>query len=246
MRALVLFALTCLLLVPLSPAAAAVYKYVDESGRTVFVGSEAKIPARYRSATTEVQTARPAVAEASDETSAENGETDVKTDVSEVVEPAELPARTITDRAIEQRARQEAANLERARAYQTPVMVRGNRVLVPVEIIVGGKSAHLMLQLDDTAPTTTIHRSSVQELRFTAGEPISLPGSGNRTIKAEKVLAGLIDIGPFELKDYPVALVSPQGGSRAFDGTLGADFLKGHPYSVDFNREMLRWQQPGK
>jgi len=245
MRALFFFVLTCLLLASLSPADATVYKYVDENGRTVFVDGESRIPARYRGATTQVQTARPAVAEVSDETPSENGEkeTDVKAEDTEPVEP---PARTITDRAIEQRARQEVANLERARAYQTPIMVRGNRVLVPVELVAAGKSAHLMLLLDDAAPITTIHRSAVQELRFSAGEQINLPGSGNRAIKAEKVLAGLIDIGPFELKDYPVALVSPQGGSRTFDGTLGADFLKSHPYSVDFNREMLRWQQPGK
>ena len=246
MRSSVIFALICLMLAPLSPAAAAVYKYIDESGRTVFVDGEARIPARYRGTSTQVQAARPAAPEASDETAPASGGGDTKAEAAEPAEPAEPAARTITDRALEQRARQEVADLERARAYQTPVMVRGNRVMVPVEIIVGGKSAHLMLQLDDTTPITTIHRSAVQELRFPAGEQIDLPGSGNRTIKAEKVLAGMIDIGPFELKDFPLALVTPQGGSRAFDGTLGADFLKGHPYSVDSEREMLRWQPPGK
>lgn len=241
MRAPVIFALICLLLAPLSPAAAAVYKYVDESGRTIFVDGEAKIPARYRGTSTQVQSARPAPPETSDATLSQSGEAETQ---AETADPAEPPARTITDRDIEQRARQEAAKLERARAYQTPVMARGNLVMVPVEIIVGGKSAHLMLQLDDAAPITTIHRSAVQELPFPAGEQINLPGSGNRAVKAEKVAAGLIDIGPFELKNFPVALVTPQGGSRAFDGILGSDFLKDHPYTVDFEREMLRWQPP--
>jgi hypothetical protein len=81
-------------------------------------------------------------------------------------------------------------------------------------------------------------------LRFPPGEQIDLQGSGNRAIKAEKVLAGLIDIGPFELKDFPVALITPQGDTHAFDGTLGNDFLKDHPYVVDYAREMLRWKQP--
>jgi hypothetical protein len=158
----------------------------------------------------------------------------------------ERPAQTITDRASEQLARQEAAKLDRARAYQTPVMVRGSRVMVPVEISRDGKTAHLMMLLDDKAPTTVIHRTAVEELRFPPGEQVTLTGTGNRAVKAEKVLAGLIDIGPFELRNYPVVLITPQGGTRSFDGTLGIDFLKDHPYTVDFDREMLRWQQPGK
>ena len=38
-----LCALTCLLLAPFAQAVAAVYKYTDESGRTVFVDSESRI-----------------------------------------------------------------------------------------------------------------------------------------------------------------------------------------------------------
>lgn len=157
-------------------------------------------------------------------------------------QPVVVPAKAITDRASEQQARQEVARLDRERAHQTPVMVRGNRVMVPVEIVVGGKDAHLMLLLDDKAPTTTIHRDSLQELRLPPGEAVTLQGTGSRAVKGEKVLLGLVDIGPFELKDFPVVLVTPQGGTRSFDGTLGLDFLKNHPYAVDFEREMLRWK----
>ncbi len=84
----------------------------------------------------------------------------------------------------------------------------------------------------------------MQALPFPAGKQISLPDAGNRTVKAERVVAGLVDIGPFELNDFPVALVTPQGGSIVFDGVLGADFLNSHPYTVDSAQEMLRWQPP--
>jgi hypothetical protein len=238
-------ALICLLLTLAIDAAAAVYRYTDESGRTVFVDGEEKIPARYRSTSSQIQTSRPTVPSTA-------GEGDVVSadqpgqpgETGEVIEPPEPAAQTIVDRTLEQRARQEAAQLDRARTYQTPVMVRGNRVLVPVEIVNGGQSAHLMLLLDADTPMTTLHRSAVQGLRFPPGEQTTLQMAGGRAVKAEKVLAGLIDIGPFELKEFPVALITPQGGSRAFDGTLGMDFLKDHPYTVDYQREMLRWQQP--
>ncbi len=240
-----LCALICLLLAPFVQANAAVYKYTDESGRTVFVDSESRIPARYRSVSNQVQTtARPAeVLPAAEDEAGDAGEPKEATASAEPEEPA---ARTITDRALEQRARQEAASLDLARTYQTPVVVRGGRVLVPVEVVHGGKAAHLMLLLDDNAPTTIFYRSAVQALSFTPGEQTSLPGTGNRSFKAEKVLVGIVDIGPFELKDFPVVLTTPQGGVRAFDGTLGMDFLKDHPYTVDYGREMLKWQLPGR
>ncbi|GEM_PF-5024352 len=232
---------------PATEVGAAVYKYTDESGRSYFVDGETRIPERYRGSASQVQSARPAAPQASateeEGTPAGQAESAEKAEKAEVVEPA---ARTITDKTLEQRARQEAAKLDQARAYQTPVMARGNRVLVPVELRLGGKDAHLMLLLDDKAPVTTIHRSAVEELRFPPGEQITLPGTGNRNVKAEKVVAGLVDIGPFELKDFPVVLVTPQGGTRAFDGTLGVDFLKDHPYTVDYEREMLRWKLPGQ
>ncbi len=234
-----LCALTCLLLAPFAQAVAAVYKYTDESGRTVFVDSESRIPARYRNVSDQVQTTRPAAVQpVAEEEAGDTGEPKEPTASAEPDEPA---ARIITDRALEQRARQEAASLDRARAYQTPVVVRGGRVLVPVEVIHGGEAAHLMLVLDDNAPATIFYRNALQGLSFAPGEQTNLPGTGTRPVKGEKVLVGLIDIGPFELKDFPVALVTPQGGVRAFDGTLGMDFLKDHPYSVDYNREMLRW-----
>ena len=238
----------CLLTTAFSGAEAAVYKYKDQSGRTVFVDEESRIPSQYRGAANQVKTAPAPVAAQPVEEASETGGTAAteNTGGEKPAEALEPPARTITDKGLEQRARQEAASLDRARAYQTPVMVRGSRVLVPVEVISGGKSAHLMMLLDDKAQLTTIHRPAVQELRFSPGEQLSLQGSGSRAVKAEKVLAGTIDIGPFELKDFPVALITPQGGAASFDGTLGQDFLKDHPYTVDFAREMLRWQQPGK
>ena len=245
MRALAIFgALTCLLLTPFAAADAAVYKYTDENGRTVFVDSESRIPARYRSGSDQVQATRPAAVATAAE--GDEGGTGESKEAEESAEPEEPEARTITDRSLEQRARQEAASLDLARAYQTPVVVRGGRVLVPVEVVSGGKSAHLMLLLDDKAPDTIFYRSAVQNLPFAPGEQINLPGTGNRSIKAEKVLVGLIDIGPFELKDFPVALVTPQGGIRAFDGTLGLDFLKDHPYTINHSREMLSWEPPGR
>jgi hypothetical protein len=220
-------ALTLMVLLPAFDSGAAIYSYKDEQGRTVFVDEEYKIPARYRGNTAVIQEQRqpvPAAEEGSD------------------AEQQEPPAQTFVDRETQLRARQEVEALDRERAYQTPVMVRGNRVLVPVEIGVGNRTAHLMLLLDTGATITVLHRSAVKDLPFSPGEQINARVAGGRTVKSEKVVARFIDIGPFEIKDFPVMLITPQGSNLPFDGMLGMDFLKTHPHEVDYANELIRWK----
>ena len=37
-------------------------------------------------------------------------------------------------------------------------------------------------------------------------------------------------------------LITPQGGGLPFDGMLGMDFLKSHPYEIDYRNEIIRWK----
>ena len=53
-----------------------------------------------------------------------------------------------------------------------------------------------------------------------------------------------MDIGPFIIKDFPVLLITPQGSPTGFDGMLGMDFLKDHPYEIDYRNEIIHWK-PG-
>lgn len=226
----IIAATTLLLLVilPVGDAAAAIYSYKDENGRIVFVDDEQRVPAQYRGTTTTIheQLSQP-------EPAKEEGEE---------AKPATPPAKTTVDRESQMRARQQVEMLDRERSHQTPVMVRGNRVLVPVEVAVGNRTAHLMLLLDTGATSTVLHRPSVKDLPFQAGEQIAARVAGGRTVKSEKVVTRHLDIGPFVLKDFPVMLITPQGPTLPFDGMLGMDFLKDHPHTIDYANEMIRWK----
>jgi len=221
-------ALTLLLLFPALDSGAAIYSYKDENGRTVFVDDGQKIPARYRGDITTIQEQRDQP-EAEPQAGTEGA-------------PVEPPAKTLVDRETQMRARQQVEMLDRERAYQTPIMVRGNRVLVPVEVAVDNSTKHLMLLLDTGATTTVLHRAAVKELPFAPGEQIAARVAGGRTVKSEKVVTRHLDIGPFIMKDFPVMLITPQGSALPFDGMLGMDFLKDHPHEIDYANEMIRWK----
>jgi len=111
-----------------------------------------------------------------------------------------------------------------------------------VEVGVGNRTAHRMLLLDTGAAVTVLYRSSVKELAFTPGEQVNARFGGSRTVKAEKVSTSYIDIGPFEIKDFPVMLVTPQGPNFPYDGMLGMDFLAAHPYEINYGNEIIRWK----
>ena len=221
--------LALLLLVPAADAGAVIYSYKDANGRMVFVDDEQKIPPQYRDNTSAISEQRDAPA----------------APVGDEKGQAAPPAMQLPDRGTQLRARQQVEQFDRERASQTPVMIRGNRVLVPVEVGVGNRSAHLMLLLDTGATATVLHRSAVSDLVFPPGETVNATVAGGRSVKSEKVTLRYLDVGPYEMKDHPVMLITPQQGSNLpFDGMLGMDFLREHPYEVDYTNEILRWKSP--
>ena len=151
-------------------------------------------------------------------------------------------AQQIVDRELEQQAREQARLQEKQRAYQTPVMIRGNRVMVPVEVAMGSDVTHLFLLLDTGATATVLHRGSLATLDLPAGDKVEARVAGGRTITSEKIKFKYIEIGPFREKSTYAMVIDPQGPPMPFDGMLGMDFLKDHPYRVDYDSEMLIWE----
>ena len=236
-------ALALLVLFPPCHAAAAIYSYKDASGKTVFIDDAQKIPAQYRDSSTIIEERRVEPEPAGEAEGGDAGGQDAGgKDAQDRVKPAEPPAKMIIDRETQIRAREQAQMLDRERAHQTPVMVRGTRVLVPAEVGFGNGIAHLMLLLDTGATSTVLYRPALKELQLPAGEQVTTKAAGKRTIKSEKVVTRHFDVGPFLMKDYPLLLTTPQSTGLPFDGILGMDFLKDHPYEVDYRNEIIRWK----
>ena len=187
----VLFAVFCLY-----PAGSslAIFKYVDENGRTIFVDDESKIPARYLEKSSDLD-----LPEVSDEEKAEQAER----------------LRKIRERQQEKlhKERRERVKKELEKQLETPIVVRGNQILVPIEVGYGTDSIDVVMLLDTGASATVFHREALDALNIADDEGrISYgTGVGGIKVKTRRVKFRHIKVGPFKADRVSAYIINNRG-----------------------------------
>lgn len=228
----------------------AFYKYIDENGNVHFVDQKGKIPEKYRNELT-------VYPEKYDSLPEEERERLIERDRKALEEKRRLQReRREEQKLLREQAENEAlekekelAELEKKRRdeeaaekiVETKVTIIGNQVLVPVRLGYGDKEVQSQLLLDTGSTSVLLHEDLANQLVI--GETRAAVGyvAGGDSITADFAKLDYIIAGPYKREGITVAIVKHIGPQVPFQGLLGMNFLRGLTYSVDFEKQVLRW-----
>ena len=200
-----------------------IYKYRDANGQLHFVDDESRVPAEFRD----------------DMTSISESQESLTGYGSQNNRP-----KSVATPLLEQKKPDSRATKKKRRAHQTPVEIKGNRVLVPVEVAYGNRTTRLNLLLDTGASRTLFHSKALARLDIDAEEGVTTygVGVGGYRIKTRMIEFRSITVGPFKADDAQAFVIDHRNSRVAYDGLLGMDFLRYLSYEIDYENQTIHWQ----
>jgi len=194
-----------------------VYKYTDENGKKVYVGSMSQIPERYR----------------------DQFKTQVPTD--EVSNTSSTPiSKSGSSSGLLKRS--EIRRVERyLKMLETDVIVKNKQVLVPVTVTYHGKEARVTMLMDTGASGTVFYRDALERLDPASQAAGYARVAGGGVVKISSIEFDRIKVGPFQAKGIRSFVMKNKAPGGSFDGLLGMDFLMNVKYELDLKREVIIW-----
>ncbi len=222
-----------------SPVQGEFYRYVDKDGTTYYVDDLTKIPAQYRSQ-------YEVYSEKYDHLPAEQ-----RSSLLESERQRELELEDERDRRLQEEVQwmeeQEAAERERQAeqasvGLQTPIMIQGNQILVPVTLANAGNRVESQFLLDTGASHIVVFRDLADQLQIVALQKGRSQIAGGQQIYSELGRVEMLKVGPIEMPNSDVLIIAHEGPEVKFDGLLGMNFLRSVEYSLDMKNRVISWK----
>jgi len=202
------------------------YKYTTKEGKVIYVDDLTKVPLEYQD---QIKTYK------TDEDSLTESQKAFRRNQQQQQEALQRQTQLEEEkRKKEQKAKE---------ALRTKVTIRNDRVMVPVVIGYGILQTEALLVLDTGASITTLYRGVVDRLFMQSFE-----WTTGRTAAGNQIDIGLatldyIQIGPHRKEKIRAGIVETTGTAMEHDGLLGMDILRGVNYRIDFENQMIIWDE---
>lgn len=125
---------------------------------------------------------------------------------------------------------------------ETPVIIKGNRVFVPVTLAYGDNEVKTTLLFDTGASSIVLHQSVAEELGIEEFQSSRGQGVGGLPITTQMTRLASVEVGPHQKRDLRADIVEYRGTADAdYNGLLGMNFIRGLKYTIDFEHQTIQW-----
>lgn len=122
----------------------------------------------------------------------------------------------------------------------THVKIANNKVIVPMTIFNKNQRSDFQILLDTGCTHTILPFENLNGLNVVYGSKFNTIVANGETLEGRRVTVDRIQIGSQSENNFTftVGKVVTSGGQ----GLLGIDFLKNHPFRVDFRNQLIVWE----
>ena len=121
----------------------------------------------------------------------------------------------------------------------TKITIVNNQIFIPVTLINNGLSIKIQLVLDTGCSHTSIPYKYLNKIRPKFTERGMMIVADGRKVPIKRTVIDYIKVGSKKERSFPISGSEVVGSQNT--GLLGLDFLKNHPFRIDFEKQILYW-----
>jgi hypothetical protein len=127
---------------------------------------------------------------------------------------------------------------------ETRVIIKNNKVYVPVTLGYENNEIETTLIFDTGAGSIILHANVAQQLGIEQGQASQGEGVGGIKIATRTTRLTFVQVGPFKKDNLRADIIAYEGAADTdYNGLLGMNFIRGLKYTIDFNEQVIRWQR---